>query len=117
MIQSYEVLCYLSMIMLISKFIYYEEKIFGLIVAFAVIAIAATANYVYNKKAEMALDAALANIEALATGEEVAGAVCFYKGNSNYERRIPCTADFPNIGSCGDPVWGFYSDDKAQCIK
>jgi len=103
--------------MLISKFIYYEEKIFGLIVAFAVIAIAATANYVYNKKAEMALDAALANIEALATGEEVAGAVCFYKGNSNYERRIPCTADFPNIGSCGDPVWGFYSDDKAQCIK
>jgi len=35
-----------------------KKKIFGLIVAFAVIAIAATANYVYNKKAEMALDAA-----------------------------------------------------------
>ena len=42
-----------------------KKKIFGLIVAFAVIAIAATANYVYNKKAEMALDAALANIEVI----------------------------------------------------
>lgn len=72
--------------------------------------------YSSQQNTEMS-DLALANIEALADGEVIQGAVCFYKGNELYEKRIPCKADYPNIGPCGEPEYGFYSSNRAQCAK
>ena len=72
--------------------------------------------YSSQQNTEMS-DLALANIEALADGEVIQGAVCFYKGNELYEKRIPCKADYPNIGPCGEPEYGFYSSNRAQCSK
>ncbi|MDY3266497.1 MAG: NVEALA domain-containing protein [Phocaeicola sp.] len=71
--------------------------------------------YSSQQNTEMS-DLALANIEALA-GEVIQGAVCFYKGNELYEKRIPCKADYPNICPCGEPEYGFYSSNRAQCAK
>ncbi len=88
-------------------------KILGL----AVLAISA-ACYLYSQTATRSIEpCAAANIEALATGEVIEGAVCFYKGNSVYEKRIPCEADYPNIGACGELIAGFYSNDHAQCHR
>lgn len=88
-------------------------KILGL----AIVAVSAAA-YLYNQfESRTIVTATLANIEALASGETIKGAVCFYKGNSVYERRIPCVADYPDIGDCGDPEYAFYSNDRAQCHK
>lgn len=72
--------------------------------------------YSTQQNSEMS-DLALANIEALTDGEVIEGAVCFYKGNEIYEKRIPCMADYPNIGPCGEPEYGFYSSNRAQCAK
>lgn len=72
--------------------------------------------YTSQQKPELS-ELALANIEALANGEAIQGAVCFYKGNELYEKHIPCKADFPNIGPCGEPEYGFYSSNRAQCAK
>lgn len=92
-----------------------KRKLLGIAVM-AVVAVVATFGYLQNKKANMlTMDPALANVEALATGEELPGRVCFYKGNEHYELRIPCKADFPNIGDCGEAEWAFYSDNRAQC--
>lgn len=88
-------------------------KILGL-----AIVVASAAAYLYNQfESSTIVTATLANIEALASGETIEGAVCFYKGNSVYEKRIPCVADYPNIGDCGEPEYGFYSTDHAQCHK
>lgn len=82
------------------------------------IVVASAAAYLYNQFVTCTIETAtLANIEALASGETIEGEVCFYKGNSVYETRIPCEADYPNIGPCGERVAGFYSTDRAQCYK
>ena len=92
------------------------RKCLGLITIVAVVGVAVW-NYQQSRKHVVLSDLALANIEALTDGEVIEGAVCFYKGNEIYEKRIPCMADYPNIGPCGEPEYGFYSSNRAQCAK
>lgn len=81
-------------------------------------AIAAFLLVSYNAHDEKKLtDVVLANVEALATGDELKGKICFYKGKTDYETRIPCTADYPNIGKCGERIRAFYSKESAQCYE
>lgn len=88
------------------------------IVAFiAVIAMVSGINVFNVQKSDVLSDIAMANVEALAQSEEIEGSVCFYKGTEDYEDRIPCTADYPNIGPCGERVRAFFSDNKAQCMR
>lgn len=73
---------------------------------------------VFNAQKPIELsDVAMANVEALVQSEEIEGLVCYYKGTENYEERIPCVADYPNIGPCGERVRAFFSSNKAQCAK
>ena len=59
-----------------------------------------------------------ANVEALTSGEVLPGKICYYKGTDVYTDLIPCTADYPNIGPCGDRIQAFYSkSNTAQCYK
>lgn len=93
-----------------------KKKLLGIVIL--LITISSTIIYIQNKNnIEITDPIVLANIEALATGETIKGGVCFYKGNEFYEKRIPCKADYPNIGPCGEPEYGYYSDNRAQCAK
>ncbi len=62
-------------------------------------------------------DLTLANVEALANNENLPGKECSFKGSSVYGDYIPCTADYPNIGKCGERKEAFYSADKGQCYE
>lgn len=93
-----------------------KKTVFKTLLVAAFMMVAGYSVYSSQQNAEMS-DLALANIEALANGEVIQGAVCFYKGNELYEKRIPCKADYPNIGPCGEPEYGFYSSNRAQCAK
>ena len=85
---------------------------------FCTMAIAALLLVSYSVHDEKKLtDVVLANVEALATGDELKGKICFYKGKTDFETRIPCTADYPNIGKCGERIRAFYSKDTAQCYE
>lgn len=57
------------------------------------------------------------NVEALTNGEILPGKVCYFTGKSSYEDRIPCTADYPNIGKCGERILAYYSTESAQCYE
>lgn len=74
-------------------------------------------NLVANKEKDEFSPLMLANIEALADNEDQSGKICYYKGTSTYADYIPCTADYPNIGSCGTRETAYYSTDKAQCLN
>lgn len=93
-----------------------KKKIFG---AVLITAMAVTTGWNFNQsKNETQLsDLALANVEALASGEDTSGKICFYPGTTTYEEYIPCDAEYPNIGKCKDRKWGHYSKDKAQCFE
>lgn len=56
-------------------------------------------------------------MEALASGEDTSGKICFYPGTTTYDEFIPCDAEYPNIGKCKERKWGYYSKDKAQCFE
>lgn len=88
---------------------------------FSTLAVAAALFAGYNtyttQNKNVVVGVALANVEALATGDELKGKICFYKGKTDYETRIPCTADYPNIGKCGERIRAFYSKESAQCYE
>jgi len=93
-----------------------KNKIFGgIAVGVIVVAMAMSANF--SSKNNKMTDISLANVEALARGEDLAGKECRYKGSSIYESYIPCTATYPNIGSCGERESSYYSSDTGQCYQ
>ena len=93
-----------------------KKKIFG-VALIAAMALAAGWNFNQSKNEVELSDLALANVEALASGEDTSGKICFYPGTSNYDELIPCDAAYPNIGKCKERQWRYYSKDKAQCFE
>lgn len=93
-----------------------NKKIFGAVLITA-IAFAASWNFHQNKNQTKLSDLALANVEALANGENISGKICFYQGTTNYDEFIPCDAKYPNIGKCKERVLDHYSKDQAQCYE
>ena len=93
-----------------------KKKIFGAVFITAM-AIIAGWNFNQSKNETQLLDLAMANVEALASGEDTSVKICFYPGTSNYDELIPCDAAYPNIGKCKERQWRYYSKDKAQCFE
>ena len=92
-----------------------KRKLLGIAVM-AVVAVVATFGYLQNKKANiLTMDPALANVEALATGERIQGSICNFKGSEIFGNMVYCTADFPDFGPCGERIEGWFSDNQAQC--
>ena len=67
------------------------KKFIGIVL----IAITAGWNFSQSEKKMELSDLALANVEALARGEDQSGKICYYKGTTTYADYIPCTADYP----------------------
>lgn len=89
-------------------------KIWGAVL-FTAIAVTAGWNYSQSKNKMKLTYLALANVEALANGEDQSGKICYYNGTTTCADYIPCTADYPNIGKCGTRTNAYYSKDKGQC--
>ncbi|MCS2892379.1 MULTISPECIES: NVEALA domain-containing protein [Parabacteroides] len=93
-----------------------KNKILGVAII-AALTITASWNFQQNQKQTKLSDLTLANVEALASGEDTSGKICFYPGTTTYDEFIPCDAEYPNIGKCKERKWGYYSKDKAQCFE
>lgn len=93
-----------------------KSKVF-IIGVFAIV-IAIGAIFVYGQNENIGKIALLMeNVEALTSGETLPGKICYYKGKSKYEDRIPCTADYPNIGKCGSRITSWFSTESGQCYE
>lgn len=93
-----------------------KRKVFFTGICAVVIATAAIFVSIHNEKiGQVAL--LMQNVEALTSGEVIPGKICYYKGTTDYVDRIPCTADYPNIGKCGARIVAFYSTQTAQCYE
>ena len=92
------------------------KKVFGFI-AVLLIAVVAAWNVNFGSQTKGMSDVMLANVEALAQGENLSGKECRYKGSSTYDEYIPCAADYPNIGQCSSRETAYYSSDTGQCYQ
>ena len=93
-----------------------KNKILGVAII-AALTITASWNFQQNQKQTKLSDLTLDNVEALASGEDTSGKICFYPGTTTYDEFIPCDAEYPNIGKCKERKWGYYYKDKAQCFE
>lgn len=82
-----------------------KNKILGVAII-AALTITASWNFQQNQKQTKLSDLTLANVEALASGEDTSGKICFYPGTTTYDEFIPCDAEYPNIGKCKERKWG-----------
>ena len=92
-----------------------RNKVLGVIFAIG----AAVAFWVFqqsNQKVQLS-DIALENLDALTNEEVLKGKICYYSGTEKYGDYIPCKADYPDIGRCGNRKTGYYSDNRAQCYE
>ena len=81
----------------------------------AVLLMAAAAVTVHlTREQSVSFDLLSANVEALTNGEILNGKICHYYGTEIYGDYIPCKAQYPNIGPCGEREHTFYSNNTGQ---